>query len=101
MIGFNLNITRVEIDEEYRKPEQKQNQSEIMLGKWKEKFSSSATYRAFIEALLSCGKTSDAIEACKAIASSMLHNAMSYFSYTHKNFTMNYPLFVCRYPNTS
>ena len=31
MIGFNLNITRAEIDEKYRKSEQKQKQSEIML----------------------------------------------------------------------
>ena len=38
-----------------------------MLGRWKERFAFGATYRVFIEALLSCGKASDAIEACKGI----------------------------------
>ena len=41
-----------------------------MLQRWREKFSFKATYRVFIEALLSCGKASDALEACKIIASS-------------------------------
>ena len=85
MIGFYLQLARDDIftvEKEYKKAKQKQKPSEIMLWKWKEKFSSKATYRAFIEALLSCGTASDAIEACKAIASSMLHNAMSYFSYS-------------------
>ena len=60
------------------KPEQKQKQSEIMLGKWK-KVSSSAAYRAFIEAILSCRKTSNVIEACKVIASSVLQNTMTIY----------------------
>ena len=57
----------VAVDEDYRTAEQKRVE---MLRKWKEKNAFKATYRLFIEALLSCGKASDAIEACKAIVSS-------------------------------
>ena len=39
-----------------------------MLGQWKEKFAFKATYRVFIEALLACGRTNDAVNACKTIA---------------------------------
>ena len=35
-----------------------------MLQIWKGRFGFKATYRVFIEALLSCGRVSDAIEAC-------------------------------------
>ena len=38
-----------------------------MLEKWKSKFASKATYRAFIEALLAEGRNVEAIEACKVI----------------------------------
>ena len=55
------------MDEDYRTAEQKRVE---MLRKWKEKFAFKATYRVFIKALLSCGKASDAIDACKAIVSS-------------------------------
>ena len=70
LIGFHLELTKADIvavDEDHRTAEQKRVE---MLGKWKERFAFTATYRVFIEALLSCGKVSDAIEACKAIASS-------------------------------
>ena len=70
LIGFHLELTKTDIvavDRKYQTAEQKRSE---MLGKWKGKNLSNATYRAFIEALLSCGKVSDAIEACKAIASS-------------------------------
>ena len=70
LIGFHLELTKADIvavDEDHRTAEQKRVE---MLGKWKERFAFKATYRVFIEALLSCGKVSDAIEACKAIASS-------------------------------
>ena len=75
IIGFFLKLTKddiITVDKEYKEAKQKQKPSEIMLGKWKEKFSSKATYQAFIEALLLCGKlkASDIIEACKVIASS-------------------------------
>ena len=69
-IGYELELTKAELDgvgKDCQTAEQKQIG---MLEKWKEKLGSSATYRAFIEALLSCGKASEAIEACKAIRSS-------------------------------
>ena len=69
LIGFHLELTKADIvavDEDYRTAEQKRVE---MLRKWKEKNAFIATYRLFIEALLSCGKASDAIEACKAIVS--------------------------------
>ena len=70
MIGFYLKLTTsdiVAVDVEYRTAEQKRVE---ILRKWKEKFAFRATYRVFIAALLLCGKTSDAIEACKDITSS-------------------------------
>jgi hypothetical protein len=70
LTGFHLELTNSDIDavdEDYRTAEQKRIR---MLMKWKEKFAFKATYRVFIEALLSCGKASDAIDACKAIVSS-------------------------------
>ena len=70
LIGFHLELTKADIvavDEDHRTAEQKRVE---MLGKWKEKFAFKAAYRVFIEALLSCGKALDAIEACKDIASS-------------------------------
>ena len=82
LIGFHLELTKADIvavDEDYRTAEQKRVE---MLGKWKEKFAFKATYRAFVEALLSCGKASDAIEVCKAIASgNLFHDTMSYVVY--------------------
>ena len=38
-----------------------------MLVRWKEKFAFKATYKVFVKALLACGRTSDAIMACKII----------------------------------
>ena len=69
LIGFHLELTKADIvavDGDYRSIDEKRIG---MLGRWKEKLAFKATYRAFIEALLSCGKASDAIEACKAIVS--------------------------------
>ena len=70
LIGFHLELTKADIvavDGDHRSVEEKRIG---MLGKWKEKFAFKATYRVFIEALLSSGKASDATEACKAILSS-------------------------------
>ena len=70
LIGYHLELTKADIvavGEGSQTPEKKQVE---MLEKWKEKFSSNATYRVFIEALLYYGKCSAAIEACKAIVSS-------------------------------
>ena len=71
LIGFHLELTKADIvavDGDYRSIDEKRVG---MLGRWKEKFAFKATYRVFIEALLSCGKASDAIEGCKAIVSGM------------------------------
>ena len=70
LTGFHLELTKsdiVAVDEDYQTAEQKRVE---MLRKWKEKFAFKATYRVFIEALLSCGKASDAIDACRAIVTS-------------------------------
>ena len=70
LIGFHLELTKADIvavDGDYRSVEEKRVG---MMGTWKEKFAFKATYRVFIEALLSCGKASDAIEACKTVVSS-------------------------------
>ena len=69
-IGFHLQLTRADIvavDGDYRSVDEKRIG---ILERWKEKFAFRATYRVFIEALLLCGKASDAFEACKAILSS-------------------------------
>ena len=71
LIGFHLGLIEADIvavDGDYRSIDEKRVG---MLGRWKEKFAFKATYRVFIEALLSCGKASDAIEGCKAIVSGM------------------------------
>ena len=70
LIGFHLELTKADIvavDGDCRSVDEKRIG---MLGRWKEKTAFKATYRVFLETLLSCGKASDAIEACKVIASS-------------------------------
>ena len=69
LIGFHLELTKADIvavDGDYGSVDEKRIG---MLGRWKEKFAFKATYRVFIEALLLCGKATDAIEACKVISS--------------------------------
>ena len=83
MIGRYLLLTEADIvavDGDHRSVEEKRIG---MLGRWKEMFAFRATYRVFIDALLSCKKGSDALEACKAIASS------KYSSYTTVYVTLN------------
>ena len=56
LIGFHLELTKADIvavDGDYGSVDEKRIG---MLGRWKEKFAFKATYRVFIEALLSCGK---------------------------------------------
>ena len=70
LIGFHLKLTKGDIaavDGDFRTVDEKRIG---MLGRWKERLAFKATYGMFIEALLSCGKASDAIEVCKAIVSS-------------------------------
>ena len=68
LIGFHLDLTRAEIvavDGDNHTIDEKRVG---MLGRWREKFAFKATYRVLIEALLACGRTSDAVDACKTIA---------------------------------
>ena len=68
LIGLYLDLTKSDIaavDEDYRTADEKRAG---MLGRWKEKFAFKAKYGVFIEALLACGKTQDAVDACKTIA---------------------------------
>ena len=68
LIGLYLDLTKADIaavDEDNQTADEKRAG---MLGRWKEKFAFKATYRVFIEAFLACGKTEDAVDACKTIA---------------------------------
>ena len=70
LTGFHLGLSEADIvavDGDYRSVEEKRIG---MLGMWKKRFSFKATYQVFIEALLLCGKASDAIEGCRVIGSS-------------------------------
>ena len=68
LIGQHLELTEAEIaavDEDNRTADEKRAG---MLRRWKGKFAHKATYRGFIEALLACGRTEDAVDACRSIA---------------------------------
>ena len=68
LIAFHLHLTEADVaavDEEYRTVDEKRIG---MLLKWKEKGAYNSTYKAFIEALLNCGRISDAVDTCKALS---------------------------------
>ena len=68
LIGLYLDLTRADIaavNGDYLTVDEKRAG---MLERWKEKFAFKATYSVFIEALLACGRTEDAADACKTIA---------------------------------
>ena len=68
LIGLYLDLARADIaavNGDYQTVDEKRAG---MLGRWKDKFAFKATYGVLIEALLACGKTGDAVDACKAIA---------------------------------
>ena len=91
LIGLYLDLTKsdiVAVDEDYRTADEKRAS---MLGRWKEKFAFKAKYGAFIEALLTCGKTQDAVDACKTIAKGQ--HIFSVYSYTR--FDIPYCHFLC------
>ena len=70
LVGLHLKLTQADttaVDGDFQTVDEKRIG---MLERWREKFAFKATYRVFIEALLSCGKALDAIEACKVIVSS-------------------------------
>ena len=73
LIAKRLGLSDAEVtavDGDYRTVDEKR---QVMLGKWKDKFAFRATYRVFIEALLSNGKAQDAVQACKVIGESSRH----------------------------
>ena len=69
LIGFHLKLTDSDItavDGDNRTVDEKRAG---MLRRWKEQFAFKATYLVLIKAMLACGRTSDAVNACKAILS--------------------------------
>ena len=69
LIGYQLELSDSDItavDGDSRTVDEKRVG---MLKRWKEQFAFKATYLVLIRALLACGRTSDAISACKAIVS--------------------------------
>ena len=70
LIAFHLQLNKGDvsaIDGDNRTVDEKRIG---MLLRWRDKFSFMATYRALIEALLACGRTSDAFDACTLVATS-------------------------------
>ena len=66
-IALHLELTEADIaaiDNDNRTTDEKRIG---MLVRWREKFVFKATYKVFVEALLACRRTSDAITACKLI----------------------------------
>jgi hypothetical protein len=67
LIGLHLKLTDSDIsavDGDNRTVDEKRVG---MLRRWKEHFAFKATYLVLVQALLACGRTSDAINVCKAI----------------------------------
>ena len=68
LIGYHLKLMEADIaaiDGDNRTVDEKRIG---MLVKWREKFAFNATYRVLAQALLDCGRTSDAVDVCKAIS---------------------------------
>ena len=67
LIGLHLKLTDSDIaavDGDNRTVDEKRVG---LLRRWKERLAFKATYLVFVQALLACGKISDAVNACKAI----------------------------------
>lgn len=70
LVGFHLKLSPAEIaaiDGDNRMVDEKRIG---LLVKWRERFSIGATYQVLVQALLDCGRTSDAVDVCKAISPS-------------------------------
>ena len=70
LIGFHLKLTEAEIasvDGDNHTVDEKRIG---MLIRWREKLAFKATYCVLIQALLDCGRISNAVDACKVISSS-------------------------------
>ena len=70
LVGSHLKLTAAEIAAVYGDNHTVDEKRIGMLMKWRERFSFKATYRLLVQALLDCGRTSDAIDVCKAVSSS-------------------------------
>ena len=70
VLSFHLKLTEAEIaaiDEDNHTVDEKRIG---MLVKWRGRFAFRATYRVLVQALLDCGRVSDAVDMCKALSSS-------------------------------
>ena len=68
LVGYHLKLTVAEIaavDGDNRTVDEKRVG---MLVRWREKLVFKATYRVLVQALLDCGRASDAVDVCKAIS---------------------------------
>ena len=75
LIGHHLELTEADItavDEDNQTADEKRAG---MLGRWKGKFAFKATYREFVEALLACGRTEDAVDACRTIVKGLIFSS--------------------------
>ena len=73
LIGKRLGLTNADITAVDNDNNIEDRKRVDVLERWKERFSFRATYRVFIEALLSQGRTQDAVEACKVIGAASRH----------------------------
>jgi hypothetical protein len=70
LIGHHLKLIAAEIaaiDGDNRTVDEKRVG---MLLRWREKLAFKATYRVLVQALLECGRASDAVDVCKVISPS-------------------------------
>ena len=68
LIGYHLELKEAEITAVDKDNLTEAEKRAGMLRQWKGKFAFKATYRVFVEALLACGRTEDAMDACRSIA---------------------------------
>ena len=73
LIGKRLGLTNADITAVDNDNSTEDRKRAGILEKWKESFSFRATYRVFIESLLSQGRNQDAVEACKVIGTASRH----------------------------
>lgn len=70
ILGSELGLTTSEMTAINENAKTHELQKEAMLTKWKQKFLWKATYRALLNALLSCSRANHARELCKLLAQS-------------------------------
>ena len=70
IIGQHLQLKDNEIDDIERDYRRSEEQRVAMLKKWHRKFTHKATYLALVQALVNCGRNSQAAEVCKIFVES-------------------------------